>query len=305
MRWLSRLSLKPALPVLLCIAFGAGWRPAAAREPPASAAALAAKLATLTERADARVGVSVVHVESGREVAVGGDAALPLYSVFKLPLAVMVLKYIERGQLRLDQQTRVEAGDVAPGVPSNTERWRDLPVAVSVQQLLEFSLIDSDNTASDELLALVGGPAELTRQLRALGLMDIDIRGSTKEIATLREHTNRGTASGLSRLLSALQRGVVLRPAERAILWDLMGRSQTGKHRLRGALPAGTPVQDKTGSGRAGSATNDLGVVTLPGERGHLAIAVLITGSTRPTAEQERIIAEIGRAAFEAYATSP
>jgi hypothetical protein len=45
--------------------------------------------------------------------------------------------------------------------------------------------------------------------------------------------------------------------------------------------------------------------VTLPGERGHLAIAVLITGSTRPAREQERLIAEIGRASYEAYATLP
>jgi beta-lactamase class A len=303
MRWLTGVSLNPTL-VLLCLVLAAGWRAALADGAPAAPASLAAALAALGERANARVGVSVVHVESGQEVAVGGDTSLPLYSVFKLPLAVVVLKYVERGQLRLDQEAIVDAGDVAPGVASNTEKWRHLPVAVSVQQLLEYSLIDSDNTASDELLALVGGPAELTHQIRALGFSDIDIRASTKEAAAATRHPNRGSASGLARLLSALQRGVVLRPAERAILWDSLARSQTGKQRLRGSLPAGTPVVDKTGSGRAGSATNDVGLLTLPGERGHLAIAVLITGSTRPVMEQERIIADIGRTAFEAYATS-
>jgi beta-lactamase class A len=85
----------------------------------------------------------------------------------------------------------------------------------------------------------------------------------------------------------------------------MMGRSQTGKHRLRGSLPFGTPVVDKTGSGRAGSGTNDVGVVTLPGDRGHLAIAALISGSTRPSPEQERLIAEIGRTSFDAYTTTP
>lgn len=305
MRWLSGVSLNPVLLVFFPLALAAGWRAAAAAEPRASPVGLAAKLATVAERAHGKVGISVVHVESGQETAVEGDAALPLCSVFKLPLAVVVLKSIERGQLRFDQKAIVEARDVAPGVPSNTKRWRNLPVEVTVRQLLEFSLVDSDNTSSDELLELVGGPVELTRQIRTLGFSDIDIRGSTREIATAPQHPNHGSAAGLAQLLSALQRGVVLRPTELAVLWALMGRSQTGKHRLRGALPAGTPVVDKTGSGRAGSATNDVGVVTLPGKRGHLAIAVLITGSTQPAPEQERIIAELGRTAFEAYATSP
>jgi beta-lactamase class A len=297
MKWLSGSALIMAL--------AAGSIVAIAAERGASPDGLAAKLATLAERAGGRVGVSVIHVESGQETAVGGTIGLPMYSVFKLPLAVVVLKSVERGQLRLDQEAIVEARDVAPGVPSNAAKWRNVPVPVSVRHLLEFSLVSSDNTASDKLLELIGGPEELTRQIGALGFSDIDIRVSTKEMAKTPEHPNRGSATSLARLLAALQRGVVLRPAELTVLWDLMGRAHTGKHRLRAALPARTPVLDKTGSGNAGSATNDVGVVTLPGKRGHLAIAVLIGGSGLPAPEQERVIAEIGRASFEAYATSP
>jgi beta-lactamase class A len=294
MQWLAGL--------ILITALAAGSRTATAAEA-ASPVALAAKLATVAERAGGRVGVSVIHVESGQELGVGGSVALPLYSVFKLPLAAVVLKSVERGQLSLDQKATVEARDVAPGVPGNAAKWRTLPIAVSVRQLLEFSLVDSDNTASDKLLSLIGGPVELTRRIRALGLSEIEIRTSAKEATGAPDHPNRGSAAGLARLLAALQRGVVLRPTELAVLWDFMGRSQTGQHRLRGALPAGTPVVSKTGSGRAGSATNDVGVVTLPGRRGHLAIAVLMAGSGLSASEQERLIAEMARAAFDAYAT--
>jgi hypothetical protein len=143
------------------------WRAAAAAEPRASPVGLAAKLATVAERAHGKVGVSVVHVESR---------------------------------------------DVAPGAPSNTRRWCNLPVAVTVQQLLEFpwSTATTPRATSYELLELVGGPVELTRRIRTLGFPDIDIRGSTKEIATAPQHPNHGSAAGLARLLSALQ----LRPTE-------------------------------------------------------------------------------------------
>ena len=305
MRSLSGVSPRSALCIFVAFTLAAIWRATVAAEPRAAPRDLAGELALICERAKGRVGVSVVHVESGREVATGGEAALPLYSVFKLPLAVVVLKAIEREELSLDQEAVVEARDVAPGAASNTHKWRNLPVTLTVRQLLEFSLIDSDNTSSDKLLELVGGPAGVTRQIRALGFSGIDIRGSTKEIATAPRHPNHGSALSLARLLSGLQRGVVLRPAELAVLWNLMGRSQTGKHRLPASLPPGTPVVEKTGSGKAGSATNDVGVLTLPNEQGHLAIAVLITGSTLPAAEQERLIAEIGRTSFDAYAIRP
>jgi beta-lactamase class A len=112
-------------------------------------------------------------------------------------------------------------------------------------------------------------------------------------------------AIALSKLLSALQRGQILGPAERNVLWDMMARSPTGVRRLRGALPPGTPTRDKTGTARDGKATNDVGVITLPLDRGHLAMAVLIANSKLTFEEQERLIAELGRAAYDAYAADP
>jgi hypothetical protein len=87
------------------------------------------------------------------------------------------------------------------------------------------------------------------------------------------------------------------------------GDGPTGLHRLRGDLPAGTLVADKTGSGerddvtRVAKATNDAGIITLPSGRGHLAIAVLISESKLPDAAQEKLIAELARAAYDAYST--
>src|SRR5262245_38524775 len=131
MRSLSGFSRVPSLPVVFALMLAAGSRAAAASEPPASPpVGLAARLATVAERAHGKVGVSVMHVESGQEVTLGGDAALPLCSVFKLPLAVVVLKSIERGQLRLEQEAIVEARDVAPSASRNAEKWRNLPVTL-------------------------------------------------------------------------------------------------------------------------------------------------------------------------------
>jgi beta-lactamase class A len=83
-----------------------------------------------------------------------------------------------------------------------------------------------------------------------------------------------------------------------------MERARTGgERRLRANLPAGTEVAEKTGSGE--NTTNDIGLITLPEGRGHLAIAVLIDGSKLTTAAQEKLIAEIARAAYDVYLPAP
>jgi beta-lactamase class A len=246
-----------------------------------------------------------MHVESGRSVMVGGQQSLPLQSVFKLPLAVAVLRDVQGGHVSLDQTLTVRAEDRAPGVPSNEKKWAQVPREVSVRQLLEYSLVDSDNTSSDKLLDLIGGPRVLTERMGSLGFQGIAVRAPTKAMGRSGELPNEATSEALARLLASLERGELLEAPQRALLWDLMGRARTGERRIRAGLPPGTQVLDKTGTGANGTVTNDVGVVTLPGSAGHLAIAVLIAASSLPARAQEDLIAEITRTAFNSFVGSP
>jgi beta-lactamase class A len=258
-----------------------------------------ARLEAICERAGGRCGVAVRHVEKGDSTSVGGDTPLPLYSVFKLPLAVAVLKEVEEGRLQLEQKIRVEPEEAAPGVKTNSDLWLRASDR-TIRELLEFSIVRSDNTSSDKMLELVGGPDAVTRRMRALGLESIEIRASAKEfLKSPGAHPNTATPNDLARLLVLLQKGEVLAPPQLEVLLGLMGRVVTGDRRLRAGPPAGTPVADKTGTGP--STTNDVGIITLPENRGHLALAVLLDGSKLPAEKQEDLIAEVARTAYDAY----
>jgi beta-lactamase class A len=279
--------------------------PAASPQPtvsvpaPTPDAELSARLKEICERAGGRCGVAVTHVETGRSATFEGDTPLPLYSVFKLPLAVAVLKEVEEGRLQIDQKVRVEPEESAPGVKSNSDLWRE-PSDRTLRELLEFSIVRSDNTSSDKMLELVGGPEGVTRRMRALGLQHIEVRATVKEFLKSKDaHPNTGTPADLARLLALLQKGEALAPPQREVLLEFMGRALTGTRRLRAGPPAGTPVADKTGTGP--STTNDVGLVTLPGDRGHLALAVLLDGSKLSAEKQEDLIAEVARAAYDAH----
>jgi beta-lactamase class A len=78
----------------------------------------------------------------------------------------------------------------------------------------------------------------------------------------------------------------------------------TGPRRIKGGLPAGTPVAHKTGTSRTRDgktdATNDVGLVTLPsGNR--IAVVVFVSASPADEATRERTIADLARAAYDRF----
>ena len=264
------------------------------------------KLTAICNRAQGSVGVAVVHVETGQSVSVNGNTALPLYSVFKLPLAIAVLKDVEANRLKVDQIVHVTPQDIVPGAPDNTALWRE-PVDRTISQLIEVSIARSDNTSTDKLLQVAGGPKRVTEQMRALGLNSLDIHSTVMEFAKTLQNPNTGSAGDLVNLLTQLQQGKVLQPAQSQLLIGFMRRATTGLKRIRGDLPSGTVVADKTGSGvrdqvtNVPNATNDVGLITLPNGRGTLAMAVLVSESKLADTAQEKLIAELARAAYDAY----
>lgn len=269
---------------------------------------LAQRLKVICDRANGTVGLSVVHIETGKTFSINGQSRLPLYSVFKLPLAIAVLKDVEENRLRVDQKIHVTPAEIVPGVPENTALWQK-PVDFSVSELIDVSISRSDNTSSEKLLQLVGGPQKVTERMRSFGFQNLDIHSTVAEFVKSRDNPNVGSAEDLANLLAQLHQGKLLQSSQQNLLIGFMQRATTGLRRLRGDLPAGTLVADKTGSGetdastRAPKATNDVGIISLPSGRGHLAMAVLLSESRLSGIAQEKLIAELARAAYDAYAT--
>ncbi len=303
-------------------------------------AALEEKFRAIAATAGGTVGVSVLDLESGRGASLHGNERFPMASVFKLAVAVELLSRADRGAVRLDQSIALAPADMRPGGPLS-ERAPNGGITLTFGELLEAMIVDGDNTAADVLLPLAGGPEVVTAQLDAVGLGDIrvdrselelafDVAGvatapprSTRSLAAIRaaiadvpeaahreafgkflaDPRDTATPNALVQLLRQVQEGRRLTPESRERLLALMVRTRPGAGRLKGQLPADTPVAHRTGTGAelgpASVCTNDIGIVTLPGDRGRFAIAVLIKGSDRSLAAREKAIAAIARAAYD------
>ncbi len=286
-------------------------RPASSPTPTASQQAkqndeLRKQLEQIASDARGRVGVAAEVLETGESISLNPQEHFPMQSVYKLPIGMAVLAQVDNRKLNLEQRVRVEKSEyVRLGQHSPIRDKNPNGVELSLSEILRLAVSESDGTASDVLLRLAGVEF-VTKYLNELGINEILVANSEKEIGKDWETQYRNWASpqGAVQLLRALHERRGLSEQSQQLLLKLMTETPTGPQRLKGLLPKTAVVAHKTGTGGTSegiaSATNDIGLITLPNGR-HLAIAVFVSDSRVDLATRERVIARIAKALWDAY----
>jgi beta-lactamase class A len=255
----------------------------------------------ISQAARGRVGVKATVLETGESVTLNGNQQFPMQSVYKFPIAMAVLAQVDQGKLKLDQKIRV---DVLQGSRILDEKSQGMEF--SLAELLKYMVSESDGTSCDVLLRQVGEPRIVTEYLLRLGVNDIVVAHTEKELAqdTAVKYRNYATPDAAVVLLRAFHEGKGLSKSSQALLLQLMTETTTGPKRIKGLLPEGTVVAHKTGTSSTvngvTAATNDVGLVTLPNGR-HLAIAVFVSDSEANDAVREEVIAKVALAAWDEW----
>lgn len=287
------------------------------------------------------VGVTAIHLETGRRVSLRGTERFPMASTFKVPIAVQLLTRIDKGEVKLDQMIDIKQSDLHPGSGTLTDLFTKGGLALSVRNLMELMLLISDNSATDVLLRTAGGAEAVSARMRSLGIDGINVNRSTAQLiadwvgvtrlppedqwnpvvffvafSAVKPEDQKAAAKkfdadprdtstpdGMAALLEQIYHKNILKPESSAILLDIMRRCRTGETRLKGLIPKGTEIAHKTGT--IGGTTNDVGIITLPDNAGHVAIAVFTKSSDKDGASRDRGIAEIARAVHDFFLFQP
>ncbi|QNA86316.1 class A beta-lactamase [Sphingomonas sp. So64.6b] len=308
--------------------------PAIAAVEKSAGASLQASIAAFEKGTGGKVGFSARHLESGDEVSYNGDEYFPMASTMKVAVATLVMNRVDRGEVELTQMITVEPKFLEQSGPV-AESVMHPGISLSVANLLELMLTKSNNTATDMMVRLAGGPAAVTAWLRDNGIkgqnVDHDTHGLLLKFYDLpadkpfltsfmakaaqdpkifdtiyqdkpafdADVQDSSTPKAMNLLLTKLFSGKLISPASTLFLRGVMERCTTGPERLKGMLPVGTTVAHKTGT--LGGSANDVGLITLPGERGHVIISVYVKGATQPSAARDKAIAESSRAAYDYF----
>lgn len=265
MRFLSAL-------VGLLVAFS---QPAFAQLPP-QLRSLEHRLAMLATENAGEYGMAALDLKTGETVSFNGDRPFPMASTMKIAVAAAYLSEVDAGQRSLD----------------------DMIAGASAAARMDAMITHSDNRATDQLLAALGGPSVVDGWLRRHGLQGIRVDRTIAELLRDRRDLwdvrDSSTPAAMLNLLRLVDSGDALSPASRALLLDMMRRCATGSNRIRGLLPPGAGVEHKTGT--LNGYTGDVGFLTRPDGQRIAVVFFARGGSNRPA-----VISTAARAIYDAF----
>ena len=252
---------------------------------------------TAVERsAGGPIGISLLDTHTGERFGHRANDRFPLCSTFKLLLAARLLHGADKGQWAMIERLPVTKADMLFNAPFTEKR---IGGSASLLELAEAMAVVSDNPAANIGLARVGGPAALTRWLRAIGDQTTRLDRNEPEMNNETPGDPRDTTTPAAMLATsrALVEGHILSPVARKTLFGWMQASRTADTMIRAALPPGWQEANKTGAG-SWRARNIVSVMTPPG-RNPIWVAAYLFAAKSELAERNRQFVPLGRAIVE------
>jgi beta-lactamase class A len=241
--------------------------------------------------AGARVFLHARDLDGGGEFEIDGDAPVVLASVFKIPVLVELARQVGDGKLAWTGRVHVPAARRTDG-PTGLSVMVD-DVDLSLRDLAFWMMSVSDNTATDVVIEMLGGPEPINRAMKELGLEQTHLIGDCKVLLdelgaqlgltdgargwdkvgeeTLRdcpghqpEGSIRSTPREMTALLGMIWDNTAAPPDDCAEMRRILGL-QVWPHRLTSGFPDGVTISAKTG--------------TLPGIRNEAGVVQFADGS--------------------------
>jgi beta-lactamase class A len=270
---------------------------------------LRTQIELIVAQVHATIGVAVAGIETGDTLTINGDGRFPMQSVFKFPLALALLDQVDKGQFTRKQKIHVRKVDLLPRTWSPLrDKYPQGDVDVSLEELITYTVSQSDNNGCDIIFRLLGGPKKVDGFIHGLGVADIAIVANEEAMHKddQVQYRNWSSPKAMAQLLKRLFLKEVLSQESTEFLWNLMVNTSTGPKRIKGLLPKGTVVGHKTGSSGTDdngltAATNDAGIITLPNGN-HIVLVVFVSRSKDGENACEDAIARIAKLVWDAYA---
>lgn len=275
----------------------------------AQQAELKSEIETISKQAKGIVGVGIMDLKTKETLLINQDHKFPMQSTFKFPLAIAVLDLIDKGKYKLDQKIHVTQSQLEKNTHSPMrDKYEGQDFDITVGELLSYSVSESDNNACDILFGLAGGTKKVNDYIHSLGVRDIAIVATEKEMAMdgwKTQYYNYARPSAYVQLLQIAYERKKLSKEGHDFLWTTLLEGPTGLKRIKGMLPKGTQVAHKTGTSGTNdkgvaAATNDVGIVKLPNGK-DIAIVVFVSDATADIDTRELVIAQIAKAAWNYY----
>lgn len=231
-----------------------------------------------------------VDLDNGAYVNYNGDVPIAAASTIKIPVLVAFLQDVDKGKVYLDEKlTMTEANRVGG---SGNMQYQPVGTQFSALYTATEMIISSDNTATEMIIARLGGKDELNKRFQGWGLESTVIRNLLPDL----EGTNTTSPRDLAILLARVSQGDLLSVRSRDRLLEIMRRTKT-----RTLLPEGIEkdavIAHKTGD--IGSHIGDAGIIDMP--TGKRYIGAVIVKRPHNDIAGRYFVQDISRVAYQHF----
>jgi beta-lactamase class A len=238
---------------------------------------------------DVKYGIYIKNLKTNQVISINPNDTLPPASIYKVPLAILVLRDIDAGKLKLDQTFTLKSKNKT----YTTDSMYYLPTgkAYPIETYLNYLIVNSDNTAMTSLEDLLGGVEKINQRLKTeLGV---------KNFFRIPHETE---AAEVGKVFEGIYAQSFLEKETNDFLLNLL--KHTASH-LQDRIPAGVPASEgievahKIGyiSTGAGASFEDAGIVYSP-----KADYVIVTLNQDVREDEARIkIQEISRLTYKFF----
>lgn len=210
------------------------------------------------------------NVDTGSPLVIN-DTPLRSASTIKLFIMIEVMQQIEDGVLNGNSQVYVSKSDLVGG--SGVIKNQESDTSYTILELLEYMMIDSDNTAANKLIDIVGGVDVINSRIKALGCVNSQMNRKMLDTESL--------ANGVDNYVSAYDMGTILTriynkqcvniEADTYML-QLMSKN-TNHEKIPAYLPRNITIYNKTGEYSEYGVENDVAIIET--EKGTYVLCIL------------------------------
>ena len=255
------------------------------------------RIAAIETKAGGRIGVTALDTGSGKRFRYRSEERFPMCSTFKFLAAAAVLKRVNEKQDQLDRFIHYGPKDILEYAPVTKAHLKD--EGMTLGALCAAAIEQSDNTAGNLLLDVIGGPPGLTNFARSLGdgMTRLDRKEPELNGAIPGDERDTTMPAAMCADMQRLLLGDALSGSSRRQLEDWLQHNETGALMIRAAVPKSWSVGDKTGRCANGS-SNDIAILR-PAGRAPILVAIYCTGLTASAQDRAAAIAEAARVVLE------
>ncbi|KYC39264.1 serine hydrolase [Scytonema hofmannii PCC 7110] len=233
-------------------------------------------------------GVFLIDLDNGGYVDLNGAASFAAASTIKIPILVAFFQDVDAQKIRLDESLTLESGMVAGG--SGNMQYKPVGTQFTALEVATKMMTVSDNTATNMLIARLGGIDALNQRFQSWGLTTTAIRNILPDLGG----TNTTSPKELSTLMAMVGKGNLVSMRSRDRILDIMRRT-VRNHLLPAGLGPGATIAHKTGN--IGTILGDAGLVDVPTGKRYVVSVMVQRPRNDPGAE--KLITSISRVAYE------